>query len=396
MESLTALTGQRPHLVFLDALRGLAALYVALGHAYVSMRPQLDLGRIGHGVDSLLKLTDLGHFAVAVFIVLSGYCLMLPVVRSADGRIPGGALSFFKRRSRRIMPPYYAALVLSVGIALLIEVLSDESRSAAAEAGALSLGSVGSHLLLVHNLIPQWSETINGPMWSVALEYQIYFLFPFVLLPVWRRFGVMSCLATAFAIGLAPLLLPAHENLHWTFPWYVGLFALGMTGAVISFSRQPVIARLRVRLPWGLLSAGLLVIVIGCLTQAARWCWSHLWLSDAFVGFAAMCVIVHLANQSQAGASVTGLVKVLSARPLVILGAFSYSLYLIHMPIMMLTAEMLRRTGIDPIGRLIVQMALVLPLAVMVAYWFYTQFEKPFVSSRKPNRAPVQPVTQVS
>src|SRR5436853_35532 len=54
-----------------------------------------------------------GHFGVVVFIVLSGFCLMLPVVRG-DGTLRGGIAAFFKRRTLRIVPPYYVAIGLSL------------------------------------------------------------------------------------------------------------------------------------------------------------------------------------------------------------------------------------------------------------------------------------------
>ena len=61
-----------------------------------------------------------GHYAVAVFIVLSGFCLMLPVTRDPNGRLPGGFAAYLGRRARRILPPYYAALGMCwIAIALI-------------------------------------------------------------------------------------------------------------------------------------------------------------------------------------------------------------------------------------------------------------------------------------
>jgi peptidoglycan/LPS O-acetylase OafA/YrhL len=45
-----------------------------------------------------------GHFAVAVFIVLSEFCLVLAVCR--DGALGGGAFGFLHRRARRLLPPF--------------------------------------------------------------------------------------------------------------------------------------------------------------------------------------------------------------------------------------------------------------------------------------------------
>src|SRR5438046_15232 len=81
----------KPHLDFLDSIRALAALYVAAGHVYRLLPLSSRTGK-------LASCLSLGHFAVSVFIVLSGYCLMLPVVRG-DGTLRGGVGTFLKRRA---------------------------------------------------------------------------------------------------------------------------------------------------------------------------------------------------------------------------------------------------------------------------------------------------------
>jgi len=103
----TAMIRPRVKLEFLDGLRGLAAFYVLLHHLY-------DPFGIPRALTYPLSILRFGHYAVGAFIVLSGYCLMLPIVRSTDGKISGGTFHFFKRRAMRILPPYYAALILSL------------------------------------------------------------------------------------------------------------------------------------------------------------------------------------------------------------------------------------------------------------------------------------------
>src|SRR5215218_948233 len=74
--------------------------------------------------------------------------------------------------------------------------------------------------------------SINMAHWSVATEWQIYFLFPLLLLPLWRRFGSACAVAAAAVVGLLPhFLLPESRNLDWACPWFLGLFAMGMAVA---------------------------------------------------------------------------------------------------------------------------------------------------------------------
>ena len=93
-------TTPRLRLNFLDGLRGLAALYVMLAHVF-SITAYGDDGRVSTSLPPAFVWATRGlcfsHYAVAVFIVLSGFCLMLPVSRSKDGLLPGGLLGFAKR-----------------------------------------------------------------------------------------------------------------------------------------------------------------------------------------------------------------------------------------------------------------------------------------------------------
>src|SRR5579883_2111781 len=177
----------RLRLDYLDGLRGLAAIYVVVYHIYVDMSAQLQT--VAHSsvwVTLVQAVLSHGRTSVAAFIVLSGYCLMLPVARSPDGQLTGGWVRYLRRRARRILPPYYAALVLSLLVAIVIPThwlpLMGEQWNHGQP--ALNPGAIVSHVLLLHNWSHTWEYRINPPMWSVALEWQIYFLFPLLLLPI--------------------------------------------------------------------------------------------------------------------------------------------------------------------------------------------------------------------
>jgi len=103
----------RVEFAFADGLRALAALTIAIYHSYLFTG---HTGQARSGLPRAMRVLQLGHLAVPVFIVLSGFVLMLPVARRADGALAGGAAGFLRRRARRILPPYYAALALSLGL----------------------------------------------------------------------------------------------------------------------------------------------------------------------------------------------------------------------------------------------------------------------------------------
>ncbi len=120
----------RLHIEYLDSRRGLSALYVAAYHAYLMYAADFATEGLRSASGALLVGTSwvlFGRAAVAVFIVLSGYCLMLPVVQSPRQRWKVTFWSFMWRRAWRILPPYYGALACSAGLILLVPALGDPS-----------------------------------------------------------------------------------------------------------------------------------------------------------------------------------------------------------------------------------------------------------------------------
>jgi peptidoglycan/LPS O-acetylase OafA/YrhL len=180
---------------------------------------------------------------------------MLPLARSVDGTLQGGFLAYIGRRAKRILPPYYAALILTLIVIPSLPGLKDHSATlwGKSSISEYTLGAIVSHFLVVHNLAGNWALKINAPFWSVATEWQIYFCFPWMLLPVWRRYGCGVLLLVAFGTGLAlsygfPGFAPAC-------PWYLGLFASGMVAAIGNFWRPDGAVRIGGHFPWGTFTA---------------------------------------------------------------------------------------------------------------------------------------------
>ncbi len=374
---------RRLRLDFLDGLRGLAALYVVVHHAYFEVAPHWDGGGLSPRAQSLTHWLLYGHFAVGVFIVLSGYCLMLPVARDASGRLKGGAGDYLRRRARRILPPYYAALALSLLLIALVPGLQQKHGVRWDIAlPAFAPGPLLSHLLLLHNLSQDWASAIDPPLWSVGAEWQIYFFLPFVLLPVWRRWGLPVTVALAFALGFAPhVLLPARHNLDWTFPWYLGLFALGMAAATAAHAPGRVGAFWSERMPWGVCAA-LLGVVTVFLSARSMWWLSNLWVMDTLVGATTACLLLWCARHALSdGEEARPLVlRLLESPACVTLGAFSYSLYLVHFPVLSALHLALRPLHLSPRGNLALLLGAGTPLCVGLAYGFHLLFERRFMS----------------
>jgi peptidoglycan/LPS O-acetylase OafA/YrhL len=115
----------RGRLAGLDGIRGLAALFVVLHHCWLSAFPGYPANTGPAWTGWLLY----GHFAVVVFIVLSGFSLAVSPARSRWQL--GGLGRFAQRRAWRILPPYWAALVVSLLIAWTVIPPSDEPEPTA-------------------------------------------------------------------------------------------------------------------------------------------------------------------------------------------------------------------------------------------------------------------------
>ena len=170
--------GQR--LASVDALRGAAALGVVAFHC-AGRDAALWPGRAGEVAG---RLVTLGWTGVMLFFVISGFCIHLGWAR---GRAAGGEprvafLPFWKRRARRLYPPYLAAL----GLYLAVEVGTGRYPL-----NGFAVYDVLMHLLMLHNLDSRTVFSVNGVFWTLAIEEQLYLAY-FALLWLRRRGWVLT------------------------------------------------------------------------------------------------------------------------------------------------------------------------------------------------------------
>jgi len=299
---------------------------------------------------------------VTIFIAISGFCLMLPVSRNGL-TLRCGVGIFFKKRARRILPPYYVALGLSISAIVLIQ---PRGARMAYLLAPLTLKSIWTHLLLVHNWFLEVVFYLNGPLWSVATECQIYLIFPLMVM-AWKRFTAWPTLLAIFLLSS----LVFHMVGHQIAVNYVFIFALGMSGAHLAVRGKAYIA-----IQWacwiGL--AGYLVNFRG-----------NEYLSDFFIGTFSTALMAWLSMGKMPWAR-----KLLSLPVLTWFGSFSYSLYLTHG----IVQEMYLKTGLAasltsaPMKQMLVFFFGIVPTEFLFAYVFYWAAERPFVSHQK-----IRPVT---
>jgi peptidoglycan/LPS O-acetylase OafA/YrhL len=361
--ALGSRTQQAFRVPWLDGVRAVASTYVVLHHAFLSVWPGYP---DNHGPAYLGWLVP-GQFGVVVFIVVSGYSLTLAPLSNA-GRLPGGVGAFARRRIWRILPPYWAALI---GSTLLVNLFA-----APRDATFVDLKSFLVHAFLAQDLTA--NTTPNGAFWSIAVEAQIYVLFPLVLLMMRRRGALLMALAIALLTSMAHVLAihgPSvfHKVENFTPQLFVA-FAFGVAAAALTSRESRWLDRLCSPLLVGVVAA---LAVGGMWLSGPRMVMTHVYWSDLVVGLVTAMAFLALGR----GATTFG--TLLASRPLAGLGRFSYSTYLVHAPVLLVVAVLLvRPLGWSPVPSFMLLVGTGLLLALGMAYGFFLVFEKPFLTVR--------------
>ncbi|HVC46596.1 MAG TPA: acyltransferase [Terracidiphilus sp.] len=363
--SVAAARRPRLHLPYVDGFRALAALYVVECHTWVQSWPNTDWN------SALSGWLVPGDYAVILFIVISGFCLTLPVA-GRDGTLgPGGAPPFFFRRARRILPPYYAALALSIAIGLWL--VTGPTHRQFDISWPITTSGVLTHIFLVHNLSTRTISQVSVPLWSIAVECQIYLLFP-LLLWVRRRFGMVAVLGITYIGGLTLNSWLASTSFIGLAPMYVFYFALGM------FAAEAALAPPRRVFVW--LFAVCCVLAFCAGFKPIVYAYTITEIVYGLLGASALILCAHHPRNP--------LARVAGSRPLARIGLFSYSLYLIHFPLLyVLWQHVALPLHLGRTATCLVMATAGVALILLASFAFYLVFEKPFL-----NRAAAVPTLQ--
>jgi peptidoglycan/LPS O-acetylase OafA/YrhL len=336
-------SAKKLQLDFIYGMRALAALYIVGHHCFVVT------GFFPRG----FSFMEHGHDIVAVFIAISGFCLALPLAQRGDWNLQ--ADRFYRKRMRRILPPYFAAVTIGLLIALTCSHRSYFQDYAGAPTTWLT---VVSHLLLIQNWIPSEVYTLDGPLWSIAVECQIYLLFPLLVL-LWRKSGTWVTLTVSFIV--------AHTIFNVTHGLgnsnFLFLFTEGMLGAKLAFTDRYT--------RW-LGAAGLLSFLGYLLTARAT--------RDIFIGLSIALLMAYLTQNREHWGNL-----VLEWKPLTWVGTFSYSVYLIHSFFQVLAHRWIVSANflqlhMSPAATAALLAFVVSPIAIAASYAFHLSFERPFLN----------------
>ena len=313
-----------------EGIRGLAVIVVVLFHAGLA-------GLVG------------GFIGVDVFFVISGFLITGLLLREHErtGRI--ALLQFYARRARRLLPAAIVVLVATLVVA--INVVDPLDRPAVGLDGASAALSIANIRFALAS--GDYFSSVAAPSpflhyWSLAVEEQFYLVWPAMILLVAgglrglsSRRRITRTLIVIVAVSFAVNLFLTDAAANWAFyslptrAWELGLGGLLAVGSVAL-----------ARIPGPIVGIagwlGLGAIALAALTLDS---------SLAYPGAAALLPSLGTVALIAGGTRRFGPGRLLSIAPLRFLGRISYSLYLVHWPILVL-APFVIGTEPDDLARL--------------------------------------------
>ncbi|HEX5281392.1 MAG TPA: acyltransferase [Micropepsaceae bacterium] len=375
----------------IDQLRGCAALLILYYHAHEFLLPQIqnvDGYLWPSTLNPLYALLVEGHSAVALFMVLSGFIFTQVAMGSAINY-----RAFIFNRVLRIYP-------LMVSILLLALALHPEAFRLRGIVKSLLLfftfpSALNTVLQTMHIAQFLWQSTDIQPwtaiFWTIIPEFQFYFLFPVLLATLdWkgpRAIVGLICLAIFMRLSMLVFFGTKVVPVFWyyTLTGRIDQFLLGMLAAWFWSNRSnEERARTSKRFPAAcalVLSALTIFNQLGGLPATGGW--RVIWPTVEALAWGAF-ILTFVAR---------GGVKLQPfSRSLTWIGEISFSLYLLHWPILIFVnhyaAELFLNSPVGFLGHWAVVATtfittfMIAPVVIAISSTTYVLIEKPFLSRR--------------
>jgi peptidoglycan/LPS O-acetylase OafA/YrhL len=361
---------EKKRIAFLDPLRGMAILMVFAFHCVDLYSPVSDVRwqhvwRQWPDAPAWLLPLYAGWIGVPLFFVISGLCIQLSYNRS----VSKGQASwwvFFIQRFFRVYPPYIVVFLVLWGMAVCRQHPVDTT-------------SVLSHVGLLQNLWPEWMYDLNAALWSVAVEWQLYLIYPLTWLAS-RLWGWRVCLTLAAALEMALNVWPSMSQLglfhpmptflnHSPFAYWFS-WSLGAALADSYLQQKPMLMEWWHRLLW----LGLLVIGL---------CFKPLYpLTFLYAALFFASVISRLLfSPAKITLPPIPILSVCTGH-LAWVGTISYSIYLIHLPVINMYPWVTRHVPgllfLGPWSQFVISV-LLWPVILLLSWGAYNLLEKPSI-----------------
>jgi peptidoglycan/LPS O-acetylase OafA/YrhL len=337
---------------FLDGLRGLAALYVLFHHCSMYLMSYGYGGQKEHGFDKLvlysIKLWLHAHVGVLFFFVLSGFVIHLRYARelakSAETAKFGWG-SYMWRRARRLYPPLIFAIALTAGVDYLGKHVmgfpvyqETPGMRHVVLSSVMDLRTLVGNLLFLNDLpgtgIESWGT--DSPLWSLPMEWWFYCMFPVFWVLARRSIKAATAGTVLLYVASFPMMLHpwlgAPARVFQMFPiWFLGVLLAEVVAGRLRFS----LAKIAMLTP---------LIGLGIYGREAMGAIVRKAVTGTFAGQSIPNLIGREIVEIGTGLGIAGIVALLLElsrrgyalwvlKKLKPLGDMSYTLYIVHMPI---------------------------------------------------------------
>jgi peptidoglycan/LPS O-acetylase OafA/YrhL len=315
---------EKSYLQQLTSVRGVACLVVLVGHVIQTIRydpvPRSSWGRVVHDV---VTYAFNAQAAVLLFFVLSGCVLSLSlrrVVRFDWSTLTG----FYVKRVFRIYPLLWASVVFAIVVTLHVRGTMD--TGVFVDWLARNLGSPVSVAHVGLALVGAYTR-YNGPMWSLRVELIFSVLFPFILMLM--RNDRLRIWALVGFLVLALIPMPSDIGLNFGLSFAVGALIplLPRTGGWAASPLVPVLATV--------------VLLFDRLALGGHAVPETIY--DVIETLAAFVIVRDLYGSGRS-------YRLLTHRAAVRVGDLSYSVYLLHLPILLVLFDLMQgQVGLRPL-----------------------------------------------
>jgi peptidoglycan/LPS O-acetylase OafA/YrhL len=304
---------------------------------------------------------DGGFIGVDVFFVISGYLISRLIYSELrEGRF--SIIAFYERRARRIAPAFFAVSLLTFVAAALFLF---PTRLVEFCKSLLWSSLAGGNIYFWQESGYFGPEAGTQPLlhyWSLGVEEQFYFLFPALAALIWkwgeaRLIWALVALFVLSLVGSELMLRHSPEGAFYLLPFRAWELLLGSLLALRSLPSPPTGAIAGAAVTAG---AAIIVAAVVFLSQ-----------DMAFPGLAALLPVSGAALAIWGGERRSPAAQALGVSPLVYVGRISYSLYLVHWPILFFANLLL--PDVDPA----IRTAIVIAVSFLLADLSYRFVEAP-------------------
>jgi peptidoglycan/LPS O-acetylase OafA/YrhL len=336
---------QSQRMPLIDALKAVAALLVLMNH-FSSYGPLAEAAR-DYFPSVFNWLFEYGRMAVQVFLVIGGFLAARGL--SANGQaLDASPLPLIWKRYLRLAVPYLAA----IGLAIISAAIADRWMEDDAIPARATFLQWLAHATLLHGLLG--FDALSAGVWYIAIDFQLFALMALLL---WSGRIRIVAPALVLAVAIASLFW-FNRDARWD-NWAIYFFGSYGLGAAAWWAsdRKQMSAWLGV-----MLTISIAALIIDFRLRIA------LALAVALLlGFGRRTALLE---------------RWPNVRPLAFLGQISYSVFLVHFPVLLLANTLYAQTDYDSSLSTLVCLGLSLAASLAAATLFYRWIESPEASRR--------------